>query len=99
MIKPLFPNTTEPVPQWHYGPLHLSTAQMQNPYEVLEGFFDCYSLPEIRFCLRQWLDASMCCKEYELRDFLLLRDQLLTLIEAAWVVMEKTKNQAPKTNT
>lgn len=81
---------SQPIPQlypeWHNQPLHLSSAEMENPSLVLETFFDSYSLRGVRSRLKQWLYDAQANKEAVGVDTLLLHDDVEKLIEAARVI-------------
>jgi hypothetical protein len=78
-------------PDWQYQPVRLSVEEMENPYEVLDQFFDCYSLPGLRSNLRQWLKEALTNKEGGSGDTLLLHDDIEKLIEVAWVIHQQNE--------
>ncbi len=87
MSSTLFPHLTDKMPPWHYQQtFHLTEAAVQNPLLLLEEFFDCYSLPDIRHCLREWLFRSMQQKEAKDDNLMTLHDTVLRLVEASWLL-------------
>lgn len=81
----------EPLPEWHQKPLHLTIAEMDDPYLVLEELSQHYHLPQLRFALKEWLDASIKEDEVMSINFVLLYDMMMRVSEAAWVLREKKK--------
>ncbi len=82
----------DPLPEWHQKPLHLTIAEMENPHLVIAELFEHYHLPELRFVLKEWLDAAI--KEDEVMEinFLTLHNMVLRVAEAAWVLNQNYKN-------
>ena len=57
---------------------------------LVEEFFECYSLPDIRHYLREWLYISMLQKETIMEDdFVMLHDAILRLVEASWLLRKE----------
>ena len=76
-------------PEWHNQPMRLSNAEMENPGDVLENFFDSYSLRGLRANLKQWLCDALANKEGGAAETLQLHDDIEKLIEAAWIVHQQ----------
>ena len=76
-------------PEWHQQPLHLTVSEMQNPYLILEEFFDAYSLIGIRICLREWLADVVCTDKAPSLEYVFLHEKIERLIEAAWLLHQK----------
>lgn len=81
-------------PEWHSQPLRLTVQEIQNPYTVLEDFFDTYSLAAIRVCLREWLANVVRTDEVPALDYIYLHDKIERLIESAWQ-LHQYKNGVP----
>jgi hypothetical protein len=82
-------------PEWQYQPVRLSVEEMENPYEVLDQFFDFYSLTGLRANLRQWLKEALTNKETGSGEILLLHDDIEKLIEVAWVIHQRNDAISP----
>jgi hypothetical protein len=78
-------------PEWHTKPFRLTVPEIQNPYIVLDNFFDAYSLTQVRACLRKWLSSVVRTDEVPALDYICLHDQVERLIEAAWVLHQRGK--------
>lgn len=71
-------------PDWHRKPLRLSRAEMDDPYLVLEEFFNLYNLHNLRVCLRQWLRDVLYSEREEVTDHFDTCEHMEKLAEAAW---------------
>lgn len=80
-------------PEWHKQPLRLSIAEMEEPYNVLDYFFECYSLPDIRICLKELLDDSLRAENVEAGSHVSTHDDIQKLVEAAWIIHQQTGNE------
>lgn len=90
MSNTLFPPITDTMPQWQYTQtLHLTKAAVDNPILVVEDFFNCYSLPNIRYCLHDWLAKSVHKNELMETNLISLHDTIIKLIEASWLLWKK----------
>lgn len=76
-------------PAWHEHPLRLTIAEIENPLSVLSHFFSCYSLPEIRVCLKVWLDDALQAENVEASDHVSTYDDIEKLAEASYVFVQK----------
>jgi hypothetical protein len=76
-------------PDWCLKPHKLTTAEMENPIEVLAEFFDAYSLQDIRIRLKDWLLDAFESEEASAKNHYWLLDYIERLIEAAYVIYQK----------
>ncbi len=76
------------LPEYHSQPLKLTLDEIADPQMVISEFFDRYHLPDIRVCLREWLDESIREDEVLPMNFLALHDEVMRLVEAVWVMNE-----------
>ena len=81
------------MPEYHLKPLQLSVAEIDNPQSVFEEFFDKYHLPDIRFCLKEWLDESLKEDEILPLNFVQIHNEVMKVIEAAWLFKELKNNR------
>lgn len=51
--------THNPNPLWHSQSLRLTPAQTINPETVLDDFFQCYHLQDVKETMWQWLTAAV----------------------------------------
>jgi hypothetical protein len=79
-------------PEWHSQPFRLTLPEMQNPYTILEEFFDAYNLTQIRVLFREWLSNVIRTDEAPALNYISLHDQLERLIEAAWILHQSQKS-------
>lgn len=90
MSSTLFPQLTDPMPRWQYTQtLHLTEEAVNNPRLLLKDFFACYSLPDIRYCLHEWLEKSIRQDEVFDANLLALHDNMLKLVEASWLLWKE----------
>jgi hypothetical protein len=88
-------------PSWHSQPLRLTPEQTQTPKLVLDDFFQCYQLQDIREIMWQWLTAAVSSPgshandHHEHNNYMFFYEKMESLIEAAWV-MRRINNQEPK---
>jgi hypothetical protein len=78
-------------PEWHNQPFRLTVPEMQNPYLVLEDFFDTYNLTALRACFKEWLSTVIRTDEVPALDYINLHDKIERLIEAAWLLYQMKK--------
>jgi hypothetical protein len=71
---------------WNSGPIHLSKQNMCLPRQVLQDFFNLYSLPEIRSLLKFIFHFAPTENNLSKEQLSLLQNQLTKLIEAAWLL-------------
>jgi hypothetical protein len=95
----LYPTPTEAMPWWHNQPLHLSIEQIDNPLSVCKDFFDTYHLPDIRYCLKEWLEDALRNREAQAIQLLTVYHNTLQLIEAAWLLHQQQLKQTAQQTT
>lgn len=78
-------------PEWHKKPFRLSVEEMENPYLVLEEFFEAYNLIHVRAFLCEWLTRSMDSKEPASKDLFNFYRHVERLVEAAGMIQNKRK--------
>jgi hypothetical protein len=86
MIEPLNHSNQAVWPEWHQKPLHLTIPEINNPSVVIDQFFDCYHLPDIRSCLASWLQDALAKDTVECKKHISTHDQVQKLIEACWII-------------
>src|SRR5690349_18422006 len=78
-------------PQWYNVPLRLTEEEKRNPAKVLEDYFQCYHLHEVRQILWNWtlevLSSAhgISCDPHERNNHLYFYEKMETLVEAAFV--------------
>lgn len=90
-------------PEWHDNPLRLSIAEMENPYPVLDHFFQCYTLTQIRTCLQELVYDSIRAEDTNAPSHVNTHEDVEKLVEAAWVILNqnnkgKEKEENPELN-
>ncbi|OQP44129.1 hypothetical protein A4H97_33705 [Niastella yeongjuensis] len=84
-------------PQWHKEPLRLTKKEKRNPHIVLEDFFDCFHLQDVREILWRWLVAvisspqSISFEPLERSNHIYFYEKVEGIIEAAYVMKRKTR--------
>jgi hypothetical protein len=79
-------------PQWYNEPLRLNQKETNKPVLVLDEFFQCYHLNEVRQLLWQWLVAvlsspgSVADNPHERNNHLYFYEKIESLVEANWVM-------------
>lgn len=83
-------------PHWHSQPLRLTPAQAQKPNLVLDDFFECYHLNEVREIMWQWVTeavSSPCSQSndpHECNNYMFFYEKMESLVEAAWIMNQGT---------
>ena len=85
-------------PEWHKNPLHLTIPEIKNPLIVIDSFFDCYNLPAIRACLREWFEDALTGSGIQARDHMYTYNDVERLIEAVFVHYKKNTPDKKKKN-
>ena len=90
-------------PEWHDNPLRLSIAEIDNPYPVLDHFFKCYTLPQIRTCLQELVYDSLRAEDTDAPSHVTTHEDVEKLVEAAWVILKhenkgKQQEENPELN-
>ena len=80
-------------PEWHEKPLRLSTAEINNPWLVLEEFFNMYHLSGFRDSLKLWLDDSFNSGSDDLSSHVHTCNMAEKLAEAAYLLYEKREKE------
>jgi hypothetical protein len=81
---------------WHNQPLRLTSEQTQKPETVLDDFFQCYHLHEVREILWQWLTEAVSSPNshsgdhHERNNYMFFYEKMETLVEAAWIMKRGT---------
>lgn len=78
-------------PEWHENPFRLNIAEMEKPLKVIKYFFECYDLPVIRTCLREWLEDALTGTVEQAKDHLYTYNDVEKLVEAVFVIYRKGK--------
>lgn len=76
-------------PEWHNKPLKLTVQEIEDPTIVIQQFFQCYHLPDIRQCLQVWLEDSLAKNTVESKNHVFTHYEIEKLVEAAWVINHK----------
>jgi hypothetical protein len=96
-------------PQWHNQPLRLTDEQRKDPVLVIEEFFTCYHLQEVRKILWDWTveivssHRSIASDPRERNNHLYFYEKIETLVEAALIIQRKqhrnTRRRARRRNS
>ncbi len=70
---------------WNNGPLYLSQRELSIPKQVLNDFFQLYSLPEVRTLIKVIFHSSN-IENFTPQQILILQNQFIKSIEAAWLL-------------
>jgi hypothetical protein len=82
-------------PQWYNQPLRLTKEQKHDPLPVLDDFFECYHLNEVRQTLWEWLTEvlsshrSISDEGQTRNDHLYFYEKIEGIIEVAFVLKKK----------
>lgn len=79
-------------PTWHNQPLNLTVSEIEDPKSVLEFFFTCYGLPDIRTSLKELLYDSLRAEGADVASHVSTHRDLEKLVEAVWVIHEQNNN-------
>jgi hypothetical protein len=79
-------------PKWHLKPLRLSIVEIDNPASVLDFFFTCYDLPDLRACLKEMLHDSLRAEGADAASHVSTHRDLEKLVEAVWVIHNQNNN-------
>jgi hypothetical protein len=91
-------------PQWHNQPLRLTTEQKQNPNLIIDEFFECFHLNEVREILWAWLTEiisspnSISTNPLERSNHIYFYEKVEELIEAAYIIQKKHNKRHLKKN-
>ena len=79
-------------PFWYNQPLRLTSDQTQKPNLVLDDFFECYHLNDVRKIMWQWVTEavssprSMADDPHERNNYMYFYEKMESLVEAAWIM-------------
>jgi hypothetical protein len=86
-------------PQWYNQPLRLTREQKHDPFLVIDDFFECYHLNEVREILWRWMEEVVCSPHsissdpLERSNHIYFYEKIEELVEAAFM-LEKLKRKA-----
>jgi hypothetical protein len=89
-------------PQWYNQPLRLSETEKNNPFLVIDDFFQCYHLNEVREMLWNWLVEvlssahGISCDPHERNNQIYFYEKLEALVEAARVMQKQAHKKMKK---
>jgi hypothetical protein len=86
MNEPLNHSPNDIWPEWHQKPIRLTVQEIENPIIVIEQFFQCFHLPDIRECLKVWLQDAFTKDTIESKQHISTYNEVEKLVEAAWVI-------------
>ena len=82
-------------PAFYSRPIHLCEEEQANPLELLQDFFFCNPLPDVRRLLWQTVISSLCVpnsifdQACHRQSLLALHRDLERVLEAAWLLSEQ----------
>lgn len=82
-------------PQWHNQPLRLSKEERRDPLLVLDDFFECYHLNDVRQILWDWLtevissQRSIAADPMDRNNHMYFYEKIEEIIEAAYVMKKR----------
>jgi hypothetical protein len=83
-------------PDWYNLPLRLNEEERQNPRLIIENFFECYHLQEVRETLWNWMveivssSRSISQDGQRRNDHIYFYEKMEALVEAAFLINQKT---------
>jgi hypothetical protein len=86
-------------PDWYNQPLRLTQEQKQDTTSVIEDFFECFHLNEVREILWRWMvevvssPRSISDDHHERNNHIYFYEKIEILVEAAYVILKKIKKQ------
>ncbi len=86
-------------PDWDNRPIRLSDEEKEDPYVVLDDFFSCFHLQDVRELLWDWLVAGLSCESgayntgYARSNLIFVYEKLERLIEASHGLYRKRKKR------
>lgn len=91
-------------PQWYNQPLRLNKKEKHNPHKVIEDFFECYHLQDVREILWRWLEAvissplSISNDPIERSNHFYFFEKMERLVESAFIQrrVQKRRNRSRK---
>lgn len=94
--------TSNKHPHWQHHPLRLNNHQMNNPTLIIEEFFDCFHLGEVRDILWDWMvevvtsERSISQEAIDRRNHFFFYEKLESLVEAALLLKNRSKKRRRK---
>lgn len=91
-------------PHWFNVPLRLNEAQNQNPALVIDDFFECFHLNEVREILWNWVvevissPHAISNDHHERNNHIYFYEKIEHLVEAAYVIKKKIHKHLRKKN-
>ena len=82
-------------PQWYNEPLRLTEEQKREPLLILDDFFECYHLNEVRHTLWEWLtdvlssQRSIAIDPLERNNHIYFYEKIERIIEAAYMMKKR----------
>jgi hypothetical protein len=89
-------------PQWYNQPLRLTQEQKRDPLPVLDDFFECYHLNEVRQTLWEWLtevlssQRSIAIEPLDRNNYIYFYEKIEGIIEAAFILKNKIHKRRRK---
>jgi hypothetical protein len=90
-------------PQWYNQPLRLTEEERQNPKMVVEDFFECYHLNDVREILWKWTVAivsspgNISSEPLERSNHIYFYEKMEALVEASFLLLNQINEQLNKT--
>lgn len=90
-------------PQWYNQPLRLTEEERQNPKMVVEDFFECYHLNDVREILWKWTVAivsspgNISSEPLERSNHIYFYEKMEALVEATYMLLNQINEQLNKT--
>jgi len=90
-------------PAWENQPLRLTDEERKNPYIVVEEFYTCFHLQDMREILWEWLVAALSSESinyntaYSRSNLIFVYEKLESFMEATYV-LNKRRNKKKKRN-
>jgi hypothetical protein len=89
-------------PEWHCQPLRLNDEERQHPESVLDDFFSCFHLQDMREILWDWLVAALSGESgvynsgFARSNLIFVYEKLELLVEAAHLMHKRRKKRMKK---
>jgi len=86
-------------PLWYNQPLRLTEEERKNPVLVINDFFECYHLKDVRDITWKWLvevltsSGSISNEALERNDHIFFYEKIEALIEACYVIMSQVQEK------
>ena len=91
--------TTNRNHEWSNHPVRHSEEERQNPYGVLEDYYSCFHLQDLREILWDWLVAAMSTESgqystgYARSNLIFVYEKLEFLLEATYIINRRRKKK------